>query len=217
MIVVAGEALIDLLVHPDGHLTAVPGGGPFNTARTIARLGGDGRLPRPAVDRPVRGDAARRAGRRRRRPPLGRRRPTRRRRSPSPSSTRSGDRDVSLPPRRDLGAGPGARRRAAGASGRGPGALHVGTLGLVARADRVGARPRASPRLDAETLVMVDPNCRPRVIARPCGLPRPARPRPRPGRRRQGQRRRPRLPRSGRAGARGRAGRCSAAGRRSSS
>ena len=41
MIVVAGEALIDLLVHPDGRLAATPGGGPFNTARTIARLGGE--------------------------------------------------------------------------------------------------------------------------------------------------------------------------------
>ena len=39
MIVVAGEALIDLIVHLDGRLAAVPGGGPFNTARTIARLG----------------------------------------------------------------------------------------------------------------------------------------------------------------------------------
>ena len=39
MIVVAGEALIDLLVRPDGRLAAVPGGGPFNTARTVARLG----------------------------------------------------------------------------------------------------------------------------------------------------------------------------------
>ena len=41
MIVVAGEALIDLLVHPDGRLAAIPGGGPFNAARTIARLDGD--------------------------------------------------------------------------------------------------------------------------------------------------------------------------------
>jgi fructokinase len=39
VIIVAGEALIDLMVHPDGRLTAVPGGGPFNAARTIARLG----------------------------------------------------------------------------------------------------------------------------------------------------------------------------------
>jgi fructokinase len=41
VIVVAGEALIDLLVQPDGHLVAVPGGGPFNAARTIGRLGGE--------------------------------------------------------------------------------------------------------------------------------------------------------------------------------
>jgi fructokinase len=38
VIVVAGEALIDLVVAVDGRLTAIPGGGPFNTARTIARL-----------------------------------------------------------------------------------------------------------------------------------------------------------------------------------
>lgn len=39
MIVVAGEALIDLIVAPDGALRAAPGGGPFNAARTVARLG----------------------------------------------------------------------------------------------------------------------------------------------------------------------------------
>lgn len=39
MIVVAGEALIDRIVGPDGTTTDVPGGGPFNTARTIGRLG----------------------------------------------------------------------------------------------------------------------------------------------------------------------------------
>jgi len=39
MIVVAGEALIDRLVRLDGSVAEVPGGGPFNTARAIARLG----------------------------------------------------------------------------------------------------------------------------------------------------------------------------------
>jgi len=39
MIVVAGESLVDLLVRPDGSVEAVPGGGPFNTARSLARLG----------------------------------------------------------------------------------------------------------------------------------------------------------------------------------
>lgn len=39
MIVVAGEALIDLIIDPAGGLVARPGGGPYNAARTIGRLG----------------------------------------------------------------------------------------------------------------------------------------------------------------------------------
>ena len=39
VIVVAGEALIDRIVQADGTTVDRPGGGPFNTARTIARLG----------------------------------------------------------------------------------------------------------------------------------------------------------------------------------
>lgn len=39
MIVVAGESLIDMVPAGDGTFRAVPGGGPFNVARTIARLG----------------------------------------------------------------------------------------------------------------------------------------------------------------------------------
>src|SRR5580704_11986378 len=38
MITVVGEALIDLVLM-DGHVAAQPGGGPFNVARTIGRLG----------------------------------------------------------------------------------------------------------------------------------------------------------------------------------
>jgi fructokinase len=41
MITVAGEALIDIVIDPSGSVTALPGGAPFNVARTIARLGGD--------------------------------------------------------------------------------------------------------------------------------------------------------------------------------
>src|SRR5688500_5911194 len=37
-ILVAGEALYDLVAHADGSVSGHPGGGPFNTARTIARL-----------------------------------------------------------------------------------------------------------------------------------------------------------------------------------
>ncbi len=39
MIVVAGEALIDLIPTPGGDLAVSVGGGPFNTARWLARLG----------------------------------------------------------------------------------------------------------------------------------------------------------------------------------
>ena len=39
MIVVAGEVLVDLVVRADGVVDARLGGGPFNTARTLARLG----------------------------------------------------------------------------------------------------------------------------------------------------------------------------------
>lgn len=39
MIVVCGEALIDMVVDGDGTRRPSPGGGPFNTARALARLG----------------------------------------------------------------------------------------------------------------------------------------------------------------------------------
>ncbi len=39
MIVVCGEALIDVIHNGDGTQRMVPGGGPFNTARALARLG----------------------------------------------------------------------------------------------------------------------------------------------------------------------------------
>jgi fructokinase len=39
VILVAGESLIDLIVGPSGSVHASPGGGAFNAARTVARLG----------------------------------------------------------------------------------------------------------------------------------------------------------------------------------
>jgi fructokinase len=39
VIAVVGEALITLVVDGEGGVTASPGGGPFNTARTLARMG----------------------------------------------------------------------------------------------------------------------------------------------------------------------------------
>lgn len=41
MIVVVGESLVDLIVGPSSEMTAVAGGGPSNTARTLARLGSE--------------------------------------------------------------------------------------------------------------------------------------------------------------------------------
>ena len=41
MIVVGGESLVDLLVGEDGQVVARPGGGPFNVARGLARLGAE--------------------------------------------------------------------------------------------------------------------------------------------------------------------------------
>ena len=38
-VLVVGEALVDLIVSPGGGIEAVAGGGPFNIARTVARLG----------------------------------------------------------------------------------------------------------------------------------------------------------------------------------
>jgi len=38
-VLVTGEALVDLLISQDGDVAAALGGGPFNTARTIGRLG----------------------------------------------------------------------------------------------------------------------------------------------------------------------------------
>jgi fructokinase len=40
-IIVAGEALIDLVIDQTGAVSAWPGGAPFNVARAVARLGGD--------------------------------------------------------------------------------------------------------------------------------------------------------------------------------
>ena len=58
MIAVTGEALIDLVVSHDGHLAARPGGGPYNAARTIGRLGLEpsflGRLSQDAFGRLLR-------------------------------------------------------------------------------------------------------------------------------------------------------------------
>ncbi|HEV8401614.1 MAG TPA: PfkB family carbohydrate kinase [Candidatus Limnocylindrales bacterium] len=162
MIVVAGEALFDQLVRPDGTLLAVPGGGPFNVARTIARLGGEvaflGALSMDAFGRRLR-DALVADG-------------------VDLSMTMSTDAPTTLAIA-ELDAHGSARYRfhtagtsvedlgedalAAALAAR-PAALHVGSLGLVIEpvASVLGA---GVARADERTLVMLDPNCRPAAIA----------------------------------------------------
>jgi fructokinase len=59
MIVVCGEALIDMIDNGDGTQRPTPGGGPFNTARALARLGAPtaflGRLSNDAFGRELAG------------------------------------------------------------------------------------------------------------------------------------------------------------------
>ena len=161
MIVVAGEALIDLLVQPDGRITAVPGGGPFNTARTIARLGLGvaflGRLSDDGFGRTLRG-ALNADG-------------------VDLSLTESTSAPTTLAIA-DLDEAGGATYRfhtagtsapglsapaVAAALATGPSALHVGTLGLVLE-PMAGAIADGVTTAAGSTLVMLDPNCRPPAI-----------------------------------------------------
>ena len=161
MIVVAGEALIDLIVHQDAHVTASLGGGPFNTARTAGRLVVDvAFLGRLSTDRfggmlatALTDDGV------------------------DPRWTTTTDAPTTLAVA-ELDASGAASYRfhlaetsaptlglddVLAALRSVPRIVHVGALGLViepiASALAAGIQ-RASP----ETLVMVDPNCRPRAI-----------------------------------------------------
>lgn len=158
MIVVAGESLIDLLARPDGGLSAVPGGSPFNTARTLARLGAWvaflGRISNDRFGRMLRatleadgvdlsllmetGD------------------PTLLALAELDDEGRASYRFYTLGT-----AAPGLTVQHVDAVlPRGPAVLHVGSLGLVLEpmADSVAY---AIERVDTDTLVSLDPNCRP--------------------------------------------------------
>lgn len=161
MIVVAGEALVDLILHPDGRLAAVPGGGPFNTARTIGRLGGRvGFLGRLSTDR---FGAMLRASLVTDGVDL--------------EHTLSTDAPTTLAIAELDEAGVATYRfHTAETSASGlddadvraalrsvPEAVHIGTLGLVL--EPMGSALAAGIRsLGEATLLMVDPNCRPGVI-----------------------------------------------------
>jgi fructokinase len=161
MIVVAGEALIDLIVHPDGQLTAIPGGGPFNTARTIGRLGVDvAFLGRLSTDRfgGILSEALASDG-------VDLRWATRTE-APTTLAVAELDSDGAASYRFHLAetSAPGLTLEDALTALRGkPRAIHVGTLGLVVE-PMASALTAAVGRADRSTLVMVDPNCRPRII-----------------------------------------------------
>ena len=156
--VVAGEALIDLVPAADGTLSAHPGGGPFNTARTLGRLerrvaylgrlsidrfgmrlaellAADGVLPDGivATDEPTTLALAEvdEAG---------------------AATYRFYDRGTSAPGLTEADALAALPPSAA--------YLHVGTLGLVLEPMALALEALVA-RLAGDALVMVDPNCRP--------------------------------------------------------
>ena len=160
MITVAGEALIDLIVDPAGHVDPRLGGGPFNVARAVARLGLPaaflGRLSGDRFGQLMRADLDRHgvlvaAGAR----------------TDAPTTLALVDVD---------GAGvPGYHFYLAGTSAAalGPGeavlpegttALHIGSLGLVMEPVGSSTEQLVAALPDGIT-VMLDPNCRPGAIA----------------------------------------------------
>jgi fructokinase len=161
MIVVAGEALIDILLQPDGGLSAVPGGGPFNTARTIGRLGGQvaflgrlstdrfgGMLHDALIESDV--DLTLTEG------------------TDAPTTLAIAEIDeAGVAGYRfhtaDTSASALSREAIDRALAMRPRAVHLGTLGLVLEpvAEALAAEIVS---VGAETMVMLDPNCRPQVI-----------------------------------------------------
>ena len=161
MIVVVGEALVDLVRRVDGSISAHPGGGPFNTARTLGRLGRPvtflGRLSNDAFGRQLRAEL-----------------------------TADGVGDATAPDTDDpttlalaqLDEGGAATYHFYVQGTSVPGltpddaltlvpaqvdALHVGTLGLVLEPFAVAAEALVD-RLAGSALVLVDPNVRPILI-----------------------------------------------------
>jgi fructokinase len=160
MITVAGEALIDLIADPVGHLDPRPGGGPFNVARAIARLGQPtaflGGLSRDRFGRLLTDD-------------LDSHRVLRVIQAATDAPTTLAVVDV------DPAGIPGYRFYLDGTSAAAlepdqarlpPGStvLHVGGLGLVMEpiATRIEGLVADLP---ADVMVMLDPNCRPGAIA----------------------------------------------------
>lgn len=163
-IVVGGEALYDLVAEPGGRLTGHPGGGPFNTARTIGRLGQPvallGRLSTDGLgathERMLADDGA----------DLGTIV-----RTPDPTTLALASIDAGGTASYAFyaagTAAPGLTRAAAlAALPAAVAALHVGTLGLVFE-PLAAALEAVVERVAGAALVVTDPNCRPAAIADP--------------------------------------------------
>jgi fructokinase len=163
MIAVTGEALIDLVIDGDGCPRPRPGGGPFNTARTISRLGLApvflGRLSADSFGQQLRArldqDGVLLAV-----PQL----------TEAPTTLAVVDIDAAGAPRyRFYLAGTSASALEypllTAALPDGTTALHAGTLALVMEPIATSIERLITTGLPAGTLVMIDPNCRPGAIA----------------------------------------------------
>jgi fructokinase len=160
MITVAGEALIDMIADSAGALDPRPGGGPFNVARAVARLGQPstflGRLSRDRFGRLLRADLDR-DGVLLAVDEL----------TEAPTTLAVVDVDpAGVPAYRFYLTGTSAAAIEPGQAVLPPGtaALHVGSLGLVM--EPIGTSlEQLVLSLPADITLMLDPNCRPGAIA----------------------------------------------------
>ena len=166
MIVVAGESLVDLVVRADGSVGATPGGGPYNVARALGRLGAPvsflGRLSTDRFGRILRSHLEADAV------DLGLAIAID---DPTLLAVAEVDDDGAATYRfhthgtAAAGLAPADVRAGLPA---GTTALHVGSLGLVLEPMAVALEALAI-EAPIDVLVMVDPNCRPDAIADPAG------------------------------------------------
>jgi fructokinase len=179
-IAVIGQALVDLVAAADGTLAAKPGGGPYNTARTIGRLGGNttflGRLSDDAFGRLLRAGLAE-SGVALGLPGLTRAPTTLAVASIGAAAEGSAEYRFYL-------AGTSAAEveypELAAAIPKGVAAVYVGDFALVLEpagtsaerlllasmnpAPSAGAASPQAPSISSAALVMIDPNCRPSAI-----------------------------------------------------